>query len=352
MKDTAGQHTVGSLAAAIDGEVVGDAHRVICRPANISNATPESITFVRNAKFAPGLAGVHPGAILIARNSVESARPYVDAEKTSLIIVADADLAMIRTLQAFAPPSGNPPPGRAASATVAPTAEIDPTAAIGPGCIVGEGAKIGANTVLVGHVYVGRDAVIGRDCLLYPGVRFLDRCVMHPHCILHAGVVIGADGFGYRPTPRGAAKIPHIGNVVIQEGVEIGANSCVDRAMFDSTLIGAGTKIDNLCQIGHNCVIGRGCIICGGCGLAGSVTLGDGAILGGQVGIADNVSIGAGAQLGGGAGVGTNVPPGASWLGTPAGPATEMRRNYIAFSGLSRTLASIKRQLRERLDGA
>jgi UDP-3-O-[3-hydroxymyristoyl] glucosamine N-acyltransferase len=171
---------------------------------------------------------------------------------------------------------------------------------------------------------------VGERTVLHPNVVIYERSVVGNDCILHAGVIIGADGFGYHPRPdgRGVIKIPHIGNVVIHENVEIGANSCVDKGKFGSTVIGAGTKIDNLVQIGHNCQLGRSCILCGECGLSGSVKLGDGVVLGGRVGVADNVSIGSGARVGAYSGVSNDIPPGAVYLGVPAGPANEWKRIY------------------------
>ncbi len=180
---------------------------------------------------------------------------------------------------------------------------------------------------------------------LHPHVSVLDRCIIGNDCVLHAGVAIGADGFGYRPSPdgRGLLKIPHIGNVVIGDHVEIGANSCVDRAKFGSTTVGNGTKIDNLVQIAHGCRVGRSCIICGQTGMAGSVIVGDGVIIGGGVGVADNVEIGSGARIAALSGVTGNVPAGQTWMGAPAAPAGEWRRTYAAM----RRMGKPKGQVRE-----
>ena len=192
-------------------------------------------------------------------------------------------------------------------------------------------------------VTIGPDAAVGRGTVLHPGVVIGARCTIGAGCTLHGGVIIGADGFGYRPSARGPVKIPHIGNVEIGNGVEIGANSCVDRAKFGSTIVGEGTKIDNMVQIAHNCRIGRACLICGVTGIAGSVTLGDGVIIGGHVGIAANLTLGARCVIGAKSGVPRDVPAGATWWGFPAGPSRDAARCYA----LHRELPDLFKRLRE-----
>jgi UDP-3-O-[3-hydroxymyristoyl] glucosamine N-acyltransferase len=247
-----------------------------------------------------------------------------------LIVVKDVDLAMISVLERFMPPQEPHDAGIHPRAWVHPSATVHPTASIGPGCSVAAGASIGANAWLVANVCVGFNARVGAGTVLYPNVVVYERCEVGAGCMLHAGVIVGADGFGYHPRPdgRGVMKIPHIGNVVIHDHVEIGANSCIDKGKFGSTVVGAGTKIDNLVQVGHNCHIGRSCILCGESGLAGSVTLGDGVILGGRAAVSDNVSVGSGAKIAGLSGVSSDVPAGAVYMGVPAGPAGEWRRIY------------------------
>jgi UDP-3-O-[3-hydroxymyristoyl] glucosamine N-acyltransferase len=231
---------------------------------------------------------------------------------------------------------------------VDPSATVSAEALIGPGCVVGAHAAIDAGAVLIGQCWVGSEARVGQKTVLHPGVRLLDRCRVGSHCIIHANVVIGADGFGFHPSPdgRGLMKVPHVGDVVIDDHVEIGANSCIDRAKFGSTSIGAGTKIDNLVQIGHNTRIGRACIICGQAGLSGSVTVGDGVMIGGGVGIADNLTIGSGAKIGARSGVGGNIAAGESYFGYPAEPASQWRRNYSAYRALGRMLPQLRRYIK------
>jgi UDP-3-O-[3-hydroxymyristoyl] glucosamine N-acyltransferase len=255
-----------------------------------------------------------------------------------IIKVKNADLAMAKLLEVFTPE--------------APYFETDihPSANIDASATVGEGSRVGAGC------YVGKDVVIGKGVVLYPNVTILDettigdqttvwsgtvireRSVIGSHCIFHSNVSIGADGFGYRPSDdgRGLIKIPHIGNVVIGNGVEIGANSCVDRGKFSSTILGDGCKIDNLVQIAHNCVLGRSCIMAGSSGLAGSVTLGDGVMIGGSASIKDHTTIHSGATVGAGSGVMNDVPAGKTVLGYPATDSREMLKQWVALRKLTR----------------
>jgi UDP-3-O-[3-hydroxymyristoyl] glucosamine N-acyltransferase len=244
------------------------------------------------------------------------------APGVAVLLVADADLAMatvlgmIEAAQAMAPPG----PGVHPSSLVHPTAQIDATATIGPLCTIGPGAVIASGVLIKERCSIGASCRIGEKSALHPGVVLYAHTQLGERVIVHANAVIGADGFGYRfdPSKGGLAKIPHVGNVIIGDDVEIGAAACIDRAKFGSTRIGAGTKIDNLVQIGHGCQIGRSVVICGQVGLSGSVTIGDGAMLGGQAGVADQRHIGAGAMVAAQSGVESDVPPKGRVIGTPA----------------------------------
>ena len=259
-------------------------------------------------------------------------------ENRVLIKVKNADLTMAKLLESFTPTTPH------FETEIHPSAIIDKTAKIGKGSRVGAGS------------YIGKDVVLGENVTIYPNVTILDettigdytvvwsgtvireRSVIGSHCIFHNNVSIGADGFGYRPSDdgRGLVKIPHIGNVVIGNGVEIGANSCVDRGKFSSTILGDGCKIDNLVQIAHNCVLGRSCIMAGSSGLAGSVTLGDGVIIGGSASIKDHTTIHSGATVGAGSGVMNDVAAGKTVLGYPAVDSREMLKQWVALRKLAR----------------
>jgi UDP-3-O-[3-hydroxymyristoyl] glucosamine N-acyltransferase len=203
--------------------------------------------------------------------------------------------------------------------------------------VVCAGAAIGTGTVIAPHTVIGPNCQIGRDCFIGPGASVLTALVGN-RVIIHAGVRIGQDGFGYVGGKNGPEKMPQIGRVIIQDDAEIGANTTIDRGGMSDTVIGEGTKIDNLVQIAHNVRIGRGCIVAGQCGLSGSVTLGDFVMLGGSVGLADHVSVGAGARLAASSGVMDDVPEGGIWAGTPAMPIRDFFREVAAV----RKLASLK----------
>ncbi len=311
--------TTGQLAEMLRAELVGPADIAVSGLSTLQDAGPEELTFIRSDKFAKLWSRSRARAAVVAKGV---AVPEHDPANRALLVVAEADLATIDVLGALRPEATTgggrtglvggaaPSPGVHPTAFVDATAKVDATASVGAFCYVGAGVRIGAGTVLL------------------PRVTVLDGCVIGSRCIFQPGVVIGGDGFGYRPDPAsgGLAKIPHVGNVVIGDGVEIGANSCVDRARFGSTVIGDGTKIDNLVMIAHNCRIGRSCIICGNAGLSGSVTLGDGVMIGGGAGIADNISIGNGGKVAASTGVMADVEPGQTVAGLPALPGREYLR--------------------------
>jgi UDP-3-O-[3-hydroxymyristoyl] glucosamine N-acyltransferase len=340
---------VGALAALLrqrlaSARLMGPESIEVHGLSNWDGADCATLTFVRSPSYARKWlerdAGPH--AALIAEATLaelgDTASLTSRLRDRAMIVVPDADLALIEVLRILAPPATSRAPGVHPSSVVDPSAQIDPAAHVGPHCVVEARAVIGPGAVLLAGCFVGVEARIGAGTTLHPGARVLERCVVGRACILHTGVVLGADGFGYRPRPdgRGLIKVPHIGNVVVGDDVEIGANTCVDRAKFGSTTIGDGTKIDNLVQIAHNCTIGRCCILCGQVGLAGSVTLGDGVVLGAKAGITDNLTIGAGAQIGAGSGVMNDVPAKETWLGAPARPAKETLRMMMELRKMGR----------------
>jgi UDP-3-O-[3-hydroxymyristoyl] glucosamine N-acyltransferase len=212
------------------------------------------------------------------------------------------------------------------------TAQIGEGAAVGAGCYIGPGVVIGSYSRLYSNVTVLDESRIGSGTIIWPGTVIRERCQVGNHCVVHANVSIGADGFGFRPSADGKSlvKIPQIGTVAIGNDVEIGAGSCIDRGKFGATVIGDGTKIDNLVQIGHNCRIGRCCVMAGQSGLAGSVTLGDGVVIGGGAKVSDHVTIGNGSTLGGNAGVFKDVAPGKALLGIPADEVRQTLKIWAA----------------------
>lgn len=300
----------------------GACHVPIRGIAALSEAVPGDLSFLGNGKYKAQVASSRASLILVPTDF--EGEPAAD-QQFLFVENPSASLAIIcgRIEQSLWP---KPTPGIHPSAVVAPNAVIHPSATIGPLCVVEPGAVIGERAHLQAQVFVGRAAQIGPECWLMPGVTVTAECRLGARVRLHAGVVVGSDGFGYEFTQGRHEKVPQVGHVVIGDDVEIGANSTLDRARFSRTEVGAGTKIDNLVQIAHNVVIGRHCLICAQVGIAGSTTLGDYVVLGGQAGLAGHLKLGQGARVGGGAGVTADVAAGAYVNGHPAMPYMLERR--------------------------
>jgi UDP-3-O-[3-hydroxymyristoyl] glucosamine N-acyltransferase len=313
--------------------------RVISGIASLERALPADIVFLDSPKLVDALATTRAGAVLVserfearapARLSVlRSKRPFGDFVAVARKLFPDS----LRPTSLFDGDAVAP------GATVHPTAAIEHGVTIDPGAVIGPRAAIGAGTSIGANAVIGPNVQIGRDGSIGPGTVIV-HALIGDGVIVHAGCRIGQDGFRYQPGAAGHIKVPQVGRVIIQDNVEIGAGTTIDRGGVDDTVIGEGTKIDNLVQIGHNCMIGRHCIIVGQCGLSGSVTLGDFAMLGGQVGVADHVTIGEGARVAAQSGVPSDIPAGETWAGSPAWPAGEyfrviamIRRNARIRSG-------------------
>jgi UDP-3-O-[3-hydroxymyristoyl] glucosamine N-acyltransferase len=331
--------TTGQIATLLGGRLVGRADLPVQRVDALEDSAPGVLTFIREARYARGWASARASAALVKDGVPVDGH---DPDARALIFVPDPDVALIRVLEALQPrrPGGSPGPagGIHPTAVVDPSARVDPRATVGPHCFIGADCRIGPGTVLGPGCVIEDASSIGAGCVLHAHVSVRAGSEIGDAVILHAGVRVGADGFGYRPDPsgRGLLKIPHAGNVRIGRGVEIGANTCIDRARFGSTTIGEGTKIDNLVQIAHNCRIGRCVVICGCTGIAGSVTIGDGAVIGGNCGIADNVTIGAGARVAAKSGVMADVAPGQTVAGLPAMPGRDYLRLMATLRRLGR----------------
>lgn len=333
--------TIEEINQAVNGTLDGNPTILISGVEQISEATKNQLTFIGENKYIKLWDQSNASAAIVNDNL--DIEPGKDR---ALVRVADADLAMALVLQMYEPEPPKCEPGIHSTAVVDSTAEIGSGASIGAGCYIGPGVVIGANTKLYPNVTVLDDTSIGSETIIWSGTVIRERCRIGNHCIIHPNVTIGADGFGYRPSPdgRGLVKIPQIGTVEIGDGVEIGAGSCVDRGKFSATSIGDGTKIDNLVQIAHNCKLGRSCVIAGHSALAGSVTLGDGVMMGGGARVKDHVTIGAGARLGGNTGVISDVAPGKTLLGVPADDLRQTLRLWAAQKQLPDLIKQMKKK--------
>lgn len=298
--------------------------------ATLSQARPVDLTFFETVKYVDQLAETRAGACL----TIERFAERIPADVAVLLTREPFRdfVAVTRKLypDALRPHSMFDAQTHAPGAHVHPTAEIEDGVTIDPGAVIGPRACVGSGTIIGPNAVIGPDVQIGRDCSVGPGTAIM-HSLIGDNVILHGGCQIGQDGFRYRMTAQGHVKVPQLGRVIIQDGVEIGANTAIDRGGLGDTVIGEGTKIDNLVHIGHNCIIGRHCVIAGQCGFAGSVVLGDGVVLGGQVGVADHLTIGESTMIGGKSGVVCNIPPGERWLGFPAMPGREFLRATAAL---------------------
>jgi UDP-3-O-[3-hydroxymyristoyl] glucosamine N-acyltransferase len=307
--------TTAEIAKALDGEVIGDGSLKLTGFAPATTARPGDLTFAENETFFQKAEQSAACAILIDG-------PFTSAHK-----------AFARVLPLFFPEPAFVP-GLDPTAVAAASAQIDPTAHIGPHCVVGEKVKIGPGVVLQGGNHIGHHCIIGAHSRLFPNVVLYDQTQIGQHVRIHAGAVIGADGFGYVFDSGLHRKVPQVGHVIVQDDVEIGANVTIDRGALGPTLIGKGTKIDNLVQIGHNVSIGEHCLVVAQVGVAGSTKIGHYTTLAGQAGITGHLKIGNKVIIAAQSGVIHDVPDGAKWLGSPAQPDRQAKRQMIALQRL------------------
>lgn len=310
--------------------------------AALESAAAGDLSFLGNAKYRNQVATTKASVVLVPADY-----DGVPAANQLFLLVANPSVALARVCarieQQLWP---KPAPGIHPSAVVAPTARVAPDATVGPLCVVEDDAEVGAGAHLQAQVFVGRGARIGAGCWLMPGAVVTAECILGRRVRLHAGVVVGSDGFGYEFVQGRHEKVPQVGIVEIGDDVEIGANSTLDRARFSRTVVGEGTKIDNLVQVAHNVVIGRHCILCAQVGISGSTVLEDYVVLGGQSGVAGHLRVGRGAKAGGQAGITSNIDPGAFVNGNPAMPYMLERRIVV----LQRRLPELFQRV-DRLEG-
>ena len=323
-------YSIFEINDVLKGRIVGYTSQNITAAEQLDAAGYTEISFIGHKKYEKNWKSSK--ACVAVVNEDVSIEP---GDNRAFIKVPDADVAMSKVLQLFSRPFPE------FSVDIHPKAYVDKAACIGngakigAGCYIGPRTKIGKNVIIYPNATVLDDCVIGDETVIWSGVVVRERTEIGSHCIIHPNATIGADGFGFRScAEKGLVKIPQIGNVVIGNGVEIGANSCVDRGKFSSTVVGDGCKIDNLVQIGHNSKLGKFCIMAGNSGLAGSVTLGNGVIIGGSASVKDHTTIGDGAVIGAGSGVTGNVEAGKTMLGYPALEARDTLKQWAILKGL------------------
>ena len=323
-------YSIEEINETLKGLIVGNTGIKITAPEQLELANDSEISFIGHKKYEKLWESSKACAAIV--NEDISIPP---GDNRVFIKVKNADLAMSQVLALFAPPTPLFQHEIHPNATVDTTASIWNGVKIGAVCYIGPKVKLSENVTIYPNVTILDECIIGNNTVIWSGTVIRERCHLGTDCIVHPNATIGADGFGFRPCPeRGLVKIPQIGNVIIGNWVEIGANTCVDRGKFSSTVIGDGCKIDNLVQIGHNSILGKFCIMAGNSGLAGSVTLGNGVIIGGSASIKDHTTIGDGAIVGAGSGVTGDIPAGKMMLGYPAVEARDALKQWAILKRL------------------
>lgn len=315
--------TLAEIAAIVKGEVVGDQHLVITGLSGIKEARQGDLTFIANPKYIPLARTTNASAILTPCDIEVPGKSIIRTENPSLAFARVASL-MFKT-DAFSPK------GIHKTAVIAKDALVGKNVAIGPCTVIESLASIGDNTTIYSGCYVGHRTVLGKDCLIYPNVTIRERVKIGDRVVIHSGTVVGSDGFGYVWTNGKHEKIPQVGTVIIGNDVGIGANVTIDRARLDKTIIGDGTKIDNLVQIAHNVIMGKHCIIISQVGISGSTVLGDGVVLAGQVGVHGHLTVGEGVIATSRAVITKSIPPRTRVSGYPAQPYMDEQRLQVAL---------------------
>jgi UDP-3-O-[3-hydroxymyristoyl] glucosamine N-acyltransferase len=324
------EFTAHQVAGFLNGIVEGDADIKINQVSRIEEGVPGTLTFLANPKYTPYIYTTGASVVVVSKDFIAQ-QPV----RATLIRVEDAYQSFASLLRMFDHTRPEP-------AGIKSTAVIDPSAKIGNGTTISDLTYIGKNVVIGDNVYIypqvfiGDHVAVGDGTILYPGVKLYHHCIIGQQCILHAGAVIGSDGFGFAPVEgKGYQKIPQLGNVVVEDHVEIGANTTVDRATMGSTIIREGVKLDNLIQIAHNVEIGSHTVIAAQTGISGSTKIGKRCMIGGQVGIVGHLSIADDVKIGAGSGIEGNIPvPGTIMLGAPAVEASRARRNFVHYRNL------------------
>lgn len=328
--------TVAEVARIAGGEVEGDGGRVVRGVRPLDEAGPDDLSFVAEPRYFPYIAATRAAALLVARGSGAPLPAGVAAVR-----VDDPRRALALVLPALYP-EAPAAPGVHPTAVLGEGARVDATATVGPYAVLGAGTVVGPRARIGAHVVIGRGCVVEADAVIHPQATLYDGVSVGERSIVHSGARLGADGFGYVPEGGGLRKVPQVGACRLEADVEVGANTTIDRGSIGDTVIGRGTKIDNLVQVGHNCRLGRSVIVVSQAGISGSTRIGDGAVLGGQSGFQGHIEVGAGARVGAQAGVTASVAPGETVSGYPARPHREAMRAQAALFRLPELMRRVK----------
>lgn len=331
------EFTASQIAGLINGKIIGDENKMITGVSPIEHGEEGHLSFVGQSRFAHYLDDTQCSVIIVSEELVtrENYQP-------TIIVVDDAYLSFQVLMNLYQEMQGKRS-GIEEGSFFHETAQVGEDVYIGAFSYISEKAKIGAGTMIYPQVYVGKGVRIGKNCKIDSGVRIYDYCVVGDNCVIHSNSVIGGDGFGYQPTADGFKKIPQLGNVILEDFVEIGSNCSIDRATIGSTIIGKGTKIDNLIQIAHNVKIGQHNVIAAQAGIAGSTIIGDWNQIGGQVGIVGHIKIGNQVKIQAQSGVNSNLDDQEIVYGSPAIPAGEFRRSYVHFKNLTNIVDKVNK---------
>ena len=335
--------TAEMIAGLLNGTVVGDKSATVSTVSSIDGGKAGALAYLTNPKYEQYIYTTEASIVLVD-NTFEPKQEV----KTTLIKVENVGMCVLNLLEMYNA-------ARPRKSGISKLASISEGATVGDDCYIGDftvveqGATIGRNVQLYPQCYVGDNVTIGEGTKIYPGVKIYEGCIVGKNCILHSGVVIGADGFGFAPKEDGTfAKIPQLGNVIIEDNVELGANTCIDRAKTDSTIIRQGVKLDNLIQIGHNVEIGANTVMSAQVGIAGTSKVGSNCFVAGQVGVADHVTIGNEVKIGSKTGIDKNVGDGEIRFGYPALPGMQYHRSFAIFRQLPDMAAKL-REVEKRL---
>jgi UDP-3-O-[3-hydroxymyristoyl] glucosamine N-acyltransferase len=338
--DGASTITADAIAALVSGELIGEAGTVVSGVAPLDRAGPNHLSILSSAKYVPQMAATNAGVVLVDPEYRET-----PGGRTRIIVKQPAEKLLPLLAKLY--PQQPLAPGVAATARIGKGARLGERVSIGEYAVLGSGTTISDGVAIGAHCVIGDGVSIGEASRLWPDVTIYSGATIGARAVIHSGARIGSDGFGYVFQAGRHQKIPHIGRCIVGDDVEIGANTTIDRGSIDDTVIGNGTKIDNLVHVAHNVRIGEKCLLMAQVGIAGSVTIGDGAILAGQAGIAGHVSIGPGARIAAQAGVFGDVPPGETWSGYPARPHREALRASAALFKLAGMMRRLEKLLGE-----